>query len=514
MMRRCLPLLAVLATAPLTAATQPPEPLPGCVQERLAEVSSDGLALDADGDRVAFITSDDPLGTDPGHLGQIFLWRPGLGFERLVGTNRARTGNLAMDASGRRIAFTSDAPITPGNRHRGLQVFLWIDPTGTVQVTDNDLDETFESSIDASGTRIVFDRAVIEAPVTNPVRHELVLWEEGSGERTIASLGPGPAELESPDISGDGRRVVFVQSSGLVAEPTLTRLWDEGSDSVETAVDLGPGPIGSLSRPSIDGAGDRFVFSAPVDPLGTNPDGGNEVFLWDAADGLSQITDSASGHSFRPSISDDGRAVAFLSDADPFGANPSHLQQVFLWREAADGSATLTQVTAWEPGPNPEQPGGAGEVAISRDGQRLAHWRLQGPPVGEPGLGLQEIWLSDCAVPPPPFEAWIDSPDLPGFEVQVRIGGERRGEPEPLCIEETLCVSGAVPGRSEVFVRVVGPKPNGRLWPTLVKFSTSEVEVWIRQLGTGEIEYYRLRGARPGFDELPGLFDREGFEPL
>jgi len=59
----------------------------------------------------------------------------------------------------------------------------------------------------------------------------------------------------------------------------------------------------------------------------------------------------------------------------------------------------------------------------------------------------------------------------------------------------------------------VGPKPNGRLWPTLVKFSTSRIEVWIEQLATGELRYYELRGARPGFDELPGLFDRHGFEP-
>ncbi len=87
------------------------------------------------------------------------------------------------------------------------------------------------------------------------------------------------------------------------------------------------------------------------------------------------------------------------------------------------------------------------------------------------------------------------------------------GTPESECLPETACVSGAVPGRSEVFLRLVGPKPNGRLWPTIVKFTTSEVEVWVRQLSTGLVRYYDLPGARPGFDELPGLFDRNGFEP-
>lgn len=84
---------------------------------------------------------------------------------------------------------------------------------------------------------------------------------------------------------------------------------------------------------------------------------------------------------------------------------------------------------------------------------------------------------------------------------------------EAACIPETVCVSGALPGRSELFVRIVGPKPNGRLWPTLVRFSTSTIEVWIEQLGTGELRHYRLEGAAPGSSGLDGLFDRHGFEP-
>jgi len=64
-----------------------------------------------------------------------------------------------------------------------------------------------------------------------------------------------------------------------------------------------------------------------------------------------------------------------------------------------------------------------------------------------------------------------------------------------------------------VLVRIVGPKPNGYLWPTLAKLTTSRVEVWIEQVATGVLRYYRLEGASPGVDELPGLFDRTGFLP-
>ncbi len=117
----------------------------------------------------------------------------------------------------------------------------------------------------------------------------------------------------------------------------------------------------------------------------------------------------------------------------------------------------------------------------------------------------------------PPASHVLTSPDLPGFRVWVLIGASspapRWGTEEPLCLAETLCASGAVPGRVEVLVRVVGPKPNGFLWPTLVKLSTSDVDVWIEQTGTGEVRHYFLPGGSPGMDVLPGLFDRFGFSP-
>lgn len=112
---------------------------------------------------------------------------------------------------------------------------------------------------------------------------------------------------------------------------------------------------------------------------------------------------------------------------------------------------------------------------------------------------------------------WLTTSEYPDFRFRVTFtpqgGTPIMGVKESVCIPEALCVSGALPGRSEVFVRIVGPKPNGYLWPTLVKFSTSQVDVWIEQLSTSVMKHYVLAGAAPGVDELPGLFDREGFMP-
>lgn len=132
------------------------------------------------------------------------------------------------------------------------------------------------------------------------------------------------------------------------------------------------------------------------------------------------------------------------------------------------------------------------------------------------GIRWTEPAPTGAAPPPVPAGEVFTSPEIAGFRFQVRLtAGDRQlpARQEDRCFEETLCVSGAVPGRSELFLRIVGPKPNGRLWPTLVRTTTSTAEVWIEQVSTGEVRYYRLEGATPGSTDLTGLFDRDGFLP-
>ena len=114
-------------------------------------------------------------------------------------------------------------------------------------------------------------------------------------------------------------------------------------------------------------------------------------------------------------------------------------------------------------------------------------------------------------------DGFITSPAFPDFRFRVRItpadGSTITGARETACIPETLCVSGAVPGRSEVFLRIIGPRPNGFLWPTIVRFTPSQVQVEIQQISTGVQKTYFLPAVPPNSDELSGLQDREGFLP-
>jgi hypothetical protein len=132
-------------------------------------------------------------------------------------------------------------------------------------------------------------------------------------------------------------------------------------------------------------------------------------------------------------------------------------------------------------------------------------------------LHQQQLQVADAGTPIPPDGPYLVSPEVPGFRFKVRLtdpdGTSRPGTFEAGCLAETLCASGALAGRPEVLLRVVGPKPNGYLWPTFVRFTTAMVEVWVEREDTAEVKYYRLAGTVPGGDELDAGFDRFGFSP-
>lgn len=118
---------------------------------------------------------------------------------------------------------------------------------------------------------------------------------------------------------------------------------------------------------------------------------------------------------------------------------------------------------------------------------------------------------------PQATDGFFTSPEYPGFRFRVRIvdpsGQTFQGRREADCIEDTVCVSGQLAGRAEVFIRIIGPRPNGFLWPTIVRFTPSRVEVDIQQTSTGVTKTYILPAVGANDDNLSGLQDREGFLP-
>jgi hypothetical protein len=129
--------------------------------------------------------------------------------------------------------------------------------------------------------------------------------------------------------------------------------------------------------------------------------------------------------------------------------------------------------------------------------------------------GVELTEYNPAPPPGPPGAEWLTAPLLGDFEVQVRITAGDSVQPSQQevagCDPETVCVSGALPGRIEALVRVPGPRPTDCFWPTITKLTSSPVEVWVGRISPGEVKHNVVDGSSPGSSDLPGFFDRTGF---
>jgi hypothetical protein len=168
-------------------------------------------------------------------------------------------------------------------------------------------------------------------------------------------------------------------------------------------------------------------------------------------------------------------------------------------------------------------PGNAARIVFTLD-QTSPDWSLALTPLEDDVTGPYTLSLQCSGNPPPPPpppgpvcpSGYFGDASYPDFCFRVTIGNPGdtvSGTREPDCIQETVCTSGRLAGRSEVFVRIIGPRPNGFLWPTIVRFTPARVLVDIHQLSTTQTNTYLLPAVPPGVDDISGLQDRTGFLP-
>ena len=370
----------------------------------------------------------------------------------------------------------------------------------------------------------------------------LIAWSAHIYEMEPAN-GSGPvADLFLARFSGDGERLAgpvlvngervgLQQPTGLLADPSsIVVSWtssccDVGPDpfdvdlaarafSPDLTPETGAIEIGGAEHPDLVQVGSVLAL---------RPGGRFTVGWFDQRDrpGASEPEAVRLHRTYRRDGAPDGPAVevgAGWADRRTFGSatTPAGIVHYFWIDDLVEGAILQRPFTL-----DGIPLGPARDTGFDWDRQSWA-FDAESDPAGRiliaviPGF-LEPIEVATVAGETPPTGHVLTSPELPGYRVWVLIGASspapRWGTEEPLCLAETLCASGSVPGRTEVLVRVVGPKPNGFLWPTLVKLTTSDVDVWIEQTSTGEVRHYFLPGASPGIDTLDGLFDRFGFSP-
>jgi uncharacterized repeat protein (TIGR01451 family) len=180
----------------------------------------------------------------------------------------------------------------------------------------------------------------------------------------------------NPSLSGDGRRIAFESTEDLAHAG--------GSDHFRTIrADLASDPavFTQLSgtrapAPGISQDGSRIAFAAKEDPLGTNTDGNSEIFLFDGST-LRQITNTTPGDisrrigdgNFQPSLTDDGRFIAFSSNRNLASQNSDGNLEIFIFDTTSNTFTQLTNTTGTV---------GATNAKISGDGMRVAYIRNNG----------------------------------------------------------------------------------------------------------------------------------------
>ncbi len=209
-------------------------------------------------------------------------------------------------------------------------------------------------------------------PCLMVLRHGLT---QSTGLRRLTNTTEEGINL-NPSISGDGRIVAFESTEDVAAAG--------GSDhfrAIRANIGFDPATFFQMGgtravAPAISQDGSRIAFASKDDPLGTNPDGNSEIFLFDGAK-LIQVTNTSPGSlgdrvtngNFQPSISDDGRFIAFSSNRDLASQNADTNLEIFVYDATAN---TFSQLT------NSSGIVGCSDAKISGDGSTVAFIRDPG----------------------------------------------------------------------------------------------------------------------------------------
>src|SRR5438552_2386238 len=160
---------------------------------------------------------------------------------------------------------------------------------------------------------------------------------QSTGPRRVTNTSEEGISI-NPSISGDGRILAF--------ESTRDVAGAGGTDhfrAIRANVAVDPATFFQMGgtravAPALSQDGSRIAFASKDDPLGTNPDGNSEIFLLDASK-LTQVTVTSPGDianritngNFQPSMSDDGRFIAFSSNRDLASQNSDGNLEVFMY---------------------------------------------------------------------------------------------------------------------------------------------------------------------------------------
>ena len=325
--------------------------------------------------------------------------------------------NLAINADGRYVAFSSLATNLVGADTNGTEdVFVYDRDTDSIErVSVNDSGQEGDNfsdfvAINNDGRYVAFCSwaANLVAGDTNGSRDVFVYDRDTDTIERVSvdnSGQEGNAHSWYPSISDDGQLVAFFSAaSNLVSGDTNASLdvfvYDRGANTIERvsvndSAQEGDGDS-SLARISADG---RYVAfcSLATNLVAGDTNGAMDVFVYDRNTSTIErvsINDSAqegNAASMYPSLSSDGRYVAFSSWATNLVAGPPHgLGDVYVYDRDTD---TIEMVSVNDSGL--EGNGGSSGPSISADGRYVAFYSSATDLVTGDTNGVRDIFIYD-----------------------------------------------------------------------------------------------------------------------
>ncbi len=328
-----------------------------------------------------------------------------------------------FSANGRFVAFDSDSPaLVAGDTNRVRDVFVHDRATGTTERVSLASDGTEADgqsqrpTLSADGRYVAFwsEATNLVPNDDNDVADAFVFDRIDQVIRRV-SVGPGGVEGNGeslrPVISGNGMLVAFESAArNLVGKDVIGRSTDTNSardifvhdmEKAETTrvsvASNGAQGAGESLRPSFSADGRYVAFQSDVvfDSADTNR--ARDVYVHDRESGTTtrvSLADSEAegdGGSFSPSLSADGRYVAFWSNAANLVDGDTNGKSDVFVRDLQAGVTRRASVSS----DGVEGDDDSSDPSISPDGRYVAFWSAAANLVDGDSNGMRDVFLYD-----------------------------------------------------------------------------------------------------------------------
>jgi Tol biopolymer transport system component len=315
------------------------------ISDAVGEESSP--SINADGSVIAYASlASDLVPNDTNGVADIFVYRSATGQTERVSKSstgvqsNGRSAEPVVSADGAFVAYASDASnLIAGDTNGATDIFVFqlatrVTTRASRSSTNAQLNgSSIHPSISSGGRYVAFSSLAINAVFGDTNDAEDIFVRDRLLDRTsrISVLSTGEetnGNSREPTMSSDGRYVAFLASASNLTANDRNRaadvfLVDRQVPTIFIATKAAK-PVAGLgaSGPAISADGTQVTFASGASSLVTNDrNGWPDVFVRDYTQGVtirvSKPTGAgqSNGESFNPSLSRDGRFVAFLSRA-------------------------------------------------------------------------------------------------------------------------------------------------------------------------------------------------------